>query len=97
MLLVQTALCRLYAALLAQICEREGILVVSTPPNVRDMDAWEGAAVSSTSRLLLPVDEIALAREGEEAHFKHFSEQPLMRRLEKLVLQEFETKSEPLL
>lgn len=67
-------------------------------PNVRDMDSWEGAAISSTSRLLLPIDELSVPPDyGEEARQRTFSGQPLMRRLESLVLQEIKANSEPVL
>ena len=34
--------------------------VVLEPPNLADVDAWEGAFLSSTSRLVLPIDAVAL-------------------------------------
>ena len=43
---------------LLQVCERESIPVVLAPPRVATIDAWEGALISSTSRLLLPVHEL---------------------------------------
>ena len=41
-----------------EVCEREGIPVVFAPPQVAGIDTWEGALISSTSRLLLPVHEM---------------------------------------
>ena len=43
---------------LLQVCERESIPVVWTPPRMDSIDTWEGALISSTSRLLLPVHEL---------------------------------------
>jgi branched-subunit amino acid aminotransferase/4-amino-4-deoxychorismate lyase len=41
-----------------EVCEREGIPVVLSPPRLADAaEKWEGAMISSTSRLLLPIDE----------------------------------------
>eukprot|EP00898_Chlorokybus_atmophyticus_P008313 jgi/Chlat1/8483/Chrsp80S07930 len=41
-----------------EVCKREGIPLVLKAPNIGDLHAWEGALISSTSRVLLPVDEI---------------------------------------
>ena len=51
--------------LLLEVCEREGIPVVLQPPKLADASKWEGALISSTSRLMLPIDELYLPREGE--------------------------------
>ena len=50
--------------LLLEVCEREGIPVVLTPPQLADAARWEGAMISSTSRLLLPVDELYVPQPG---------------------------------
>eukprot|EP00271_Cylindrocystis_brebissonii_P022479 TRINITY_DN8669_c0_g1_i4.p1 TRINITY_DN8669_c0_g1~~TRINITY_DN8669_c0_g1_i4.p1 ORF type:complete len:383 (+),score=30.78 TRINITY_DN8669_c0_g1_i4:33-1151(+) len=43
-----------------QVCKKlpGGVEVVLEAPNVRDIGAWEGVFISSTSRLVLPVDEL---------------------------------------
>ena len=51
--------------LLLEVCEREGIPVVLAPPRLADAGRWEGALISSTSRLLLPIDELYAPAEGE--------------------------------
>ena len=51
--------------LLLEVCERDGIPVVLEPPRLEDAHKWEGAFISSTSRLLLPIDELYVPREGE--------------------------------
>lgn len=66
---------------------------------MRDLEAWEGAAISSTSRLLLPVDELSVPADGngEVARQRRFVEQSLIRRLEALVLQDIKANSEQVL
>lgn len=49
-----------------QVCQREGIKVVFQTPTLRDaQQKWQGALISSTSRLLLPVDEIYSPIDGK--------------------------------
>lgn len=50
--------------LLLEVCEREKIPVVLSPPNLAEAASWEGALISSTSRLLLPIDELYVPIEG---------------------------------
>lgn len=50
--------------LLLEVCEREGIPVVLSPPTLESAASWEGALISSTSRLLLPVDRLYVPAEG---------------------------------
>ena len=50
--------------LLLEVCEREGIPLVLEPPSLASVAEWEGALVSSTSRLLLPIDELYRPVEG---------------------------------
>ncbi|CAM9714965.1 unnamed protein product [Phaeothamnion confervicola] len=54
--------------LVLEVCAAHGIPVSLTPPNVRDVSRWEGALISSTSRLALPVDEVLLPAEGRPVH-----------------------------
>ena len=42
------------------VCRREGIPVVLRPPRAAEAPRWAGALVCSTSRLVLPVDRLAL-------------------------------------
>ena len=44
--------------LVLQVCEREGIPVVLSRPRLATIDTWEGALISSTARLLLPVHQL---------------------------------------
>lgn len=43
-----------------KVCEAEGIPVVLEPPFAADVSDWEGAFVTSTSRLVLPIDVVSL-------------------------------------
>lgn len=51
--------------LLLEVCEREGIPVVLRPPSLPAAERWSGALISSTSRLLLPIDELYLPADGK--------------------------------
>lgn len=42
------------------VARREGIPVVLEPPRLADLNRWEGCFITSTSRLLLPVDEASV-------------------------------------
>ena len=46
--------------LVLSVCECEGVGVELRAPNVSEADTWEGAFISSTSRLLLPIDEMRI-------------------------------------
>jgi thiol oxidase len=50
--------------LVLEVCEREGVPVTLRPPRLDDCSRWDAAFVSSTSRLLLPVNEIYTPEEG---------------------------------
>ncbi|EFN53257.1 hypothetical protein CHLNCDRAFT_137177 [Chlorella variabilis] len=49
------------------VARREGIPVVLEPPRLADLEAWDGCFITSTSRLLLPVDEAGVFPEGGSA------------------------------
>ena len=81
------------------------------PPRLADVDRWEGAFISSTSRLLLPVDEASVPLpEGQQQQeeesggpaalqgmrTRRFERGGLVQRLERLVLAEVAACSEPL-
>ena len=71
---------------LLQVCEAEGIPVRLQPPMLADVDQWEGALVSSTSRLALPVDRITLpAADGGGERTVEFTASPVTRRIAALV------------
>lgn len=80
--------------------------VVLEPPRLQDLPRWEGCFISSTSRLVLPVDEATPMLDeplgGAEAGAaavpapRTFARGGLVSRLEQLVLAEVEAASEPL-
>lgn len=84
---------------IVQVCKREGIPVVLEPPSIHCVDRWQGAAIASTSRLLLPVHVLEYQRDAKK-HFKEFDYSDsgnLLSRLEQLVLAEVKDRSETLL
>ncbi|PSC76550.1 class IV [Micractinium conductrix] len=91
-----------------QVARREGIPVVLEPPRLSDLPRWEGCMISSTSRLLLPVDEASVHPEAAAAAAssplegrsapasRTFERGGVVGRLEQLVLAEIDACSEPL-
>ena len=77
-----------------RVASREGIPVVLDPPTVGELDAWQGAFISSTSRLLLPVDEVQ-APELDPPVVKKFEKNELVRSLVDAVMKEVQACSEP--
>eukprot|EP00873_Tetraselmis_striata_P004300 jgi/Tetstr1/424564/TSEL_015090.t1 len=75
-----------------KVAQREGVPVVLQPPDLADLAQWSGACVTSTSRLMLCVDEVAVEAREER---RVFGECPILSRLEKLVLEEIDSFSEP--
>ena len=85
--------------LLLEVCEREGIPVILRPPKLEEMATWQGALISSTSRLMLPIDRLYVPAEGQpsgEADLRaEFDTAPgsLAARLQELVAGEVVTHS----
>jgi|Transcript_91745 thiol oxidase len=74
-------------------CQRADIPVVLEPPNVKDMAQWEGAFISSTSRLALPIDVIHWPQEAGDAQIREFGSQPLTDRIVQLVMEKLDQDS----
>eukprot|EP00240_Pyramimonas_obovata_P006341 CAMPEP_0118927644 /NCGR_PEP_ID=MMETSP1169-20130426/5074_1 /TAXON_ID=36882 /ORGANISM="Pyramimonas obovata, Strain CCMP722" /LENGTH=304 /DNA_ID=CAMNT_0006869451 /DNA_START=315 /DNA_END=1229 /DNA_ORIENTATION=+ len=70
--------------LLLQVCKSEGIPVRLEPPSLLEVENWEGAMVSSTSRLATPIDKFYYPT-SEGMKEKDFSEAPLTHRIAELV------------
>jgi branched-subunit amino acid aminotransferase/4-amino-4-deoxychorismate lyase len=52
--------------LLLQVCAAHNVpVILDPPPNIKDLRNWEGALLSSTSRLALPIDWIGVPKEGK--------------------------------
>ena len=85
--------------LILEVCEREGIPVALQPPTLDSAHRWEGALISSTSRLALPVDVLYVPKDGApstpadlRAEFE-YAPTSLGARLQELVRQEVEAHS----
>lgn len=85
-----------------QVCGELGVPLVLEPPKMSDIERWQGAFISSTSRLLLPADELRWALPGHGGpggteRVRVFPEQhPLVRRLEAAVMARILQESEQL-
>jgi len=82
--------------------EELDIPIVLEPPHIDDVEIWDAAFISSTSRMLLPIDSITVCSEcaiEEKRHvlttrdFNH-DEQPLVGALEKAVMEDILSSSE---
>ena len=88
--------------LVLDVCAREGVPVVMEAPSLEGASGWRGAFLTSTSRLLLPVDGLAWdggsGGGGERATVALGSRaDPLVARLEELVKGEVAARSEVLM
>ncbi|GJJ73404.1 hypothetical protein EMPS_05762 [Entomortierella parvispora] len=54
------------------VCEQEKIPILYKFPNLKNIQDWEGAFISSTSRLVLPIETMIMP-DGSEVHFKESS------------------------
>lgn len=81
--------------------------MVLEPPSIKNLSSWEGAFVSSTSRLMLPVDEITITGAGgtsegiipapggaPEVLVLRLPRTELVQKIDRLVLEEIEKHSE---
>lgn len=50
----------------SQVCREQGVPVQLQPPQLADIDSWQGAFISSTSRLLLPACIVQYQGPGQE-------------------------------
>lgn len=78
-----------------RVCAQHNIPVVLQPPNLKDLHLWEAAFVSSTSRLLLQLDEIQVA-DTEPAVVRKFEQSDVARKLDKWVYEDVLAHSEPI-
>jgi branched-subunit amino acid aminotransferase/4-amino-4-deoxychorismate lyase len=75
------------------VCDQEKIPVQYKFPNLKNIQDWEGAFISSTSRLILPIETIVLP-DGAEVHFQ---ESDTIDRIRTRVLEECKKRVEQLL
>eukprot|EP00877_Chromochloris_zofingiensis_P005400 jgi/Chrzof1/14861/Cz09g18230.t1 len=84
--------------LVLEVCLEQGIPVVLQPPCIHDIDHWQGAFISSTSRLMLPVDEIQYHHADGSSEVKVYAQRhPLLQRLEAAVMDHILASSEAVL
>ena len=81
--------------LLLQVCAAHNVpVVLDPPPYIKDVGKWEGALLSSTSRLALPIDWVGVPeegkafREGDVSHAFEYEDGCLTRRLAQWVEEE---------
>ncbi|KAF9954819.1 hypothetical protein BGZ70_010444 [Mortierella alpina] len=75
------------------VCEEQKIPIEFKFPNLKHIDEWEGAFITSTSRLVLPIKTIVLP-DGSE---KTFGESKVIDLIRTLVLQECKRRVEAIL
>ncbi|KAF8948706.1 Chitin synthase, class 1 [Haplosporangium gracile] len=75
------------------VCEKQKIPVEFKFPNLKCIDHWEGAFITSTSRFVLPIETIVLP-DGSE---KKFDESPVIELIRSHVFQECQRRVEALL
>ncbi|KAF9352333.1 hypothetical protein BGX26_009838 [Mortierella sp. AD094] len=75
------------------ICSTEKIPVDYTFPNLKHIDDWEGAFITSTSRLVLPIEKIVLP----DGSVKVFEESPTIELIRREVLKECRKRVEYLI
>mmetsp|Transcript_30970 Transcript_30970/g.38240 ORF Transcript_30970/g.38240 Transcript_30970/m.38240 type:complete len:131 (+) Transcript_30970:548-940(+) len=76
--------------LILKVCQDQNIPVVLQPPEVQDIKKWDGAFLSSTSRLLLPLTELTLYAEEnmQPLETRKFEKDELIKTLDALVQRE---------
>ncbi|KAF9923798.1 Sulfhydryl oxidase 1 [Linnemannia zychae] len=75
------------------VCENQKIPVQFKFPNLKDINNWEGAFITSTSRLVLPIETMVLPGGSE----KQFQESPVIELIRSCVFQECQKRVEILL
>jgi branched-subunit amino acid aminotransferase/4-amino-4-deoxychorismate lyase len=84
--------------LVLEVCARHEVPVSLSPPSLADLPRWQAALISSTSRLLLPIDWVGVPAEGQPFDpagdvSRELPPDPLARRLVDLVRREVEAAS----
>ncbi|KAF9096774.1 hypothetical protein BGX23_010462 [Mortierella sp. AD031] len=75
------------------VCSQENIPVEFTFPNLKRTHEWEGAFISSTSRLVLPIDKLVMP----DGSVKEFKPSPTIELIRREVLKECRKRVENLL
>eukprot|EP00668_Euglena_longa_P000700 GGOE01000847.1.p1 GENE.GGOE01000847.1~~GGOE01000847.1.p1 ORF type:complete len:348 (+),score=55.58 GGOE01000847.1:102-1046(+) len=74
-------------------CAQAGIPVKLTPPKASELDCWEEAFLSSTSRLVLPINEVRWPEGPAGCKIRQFPVCPVSSRLLKLIMKKLELDS----
>ncbi|KAF9970242.1 hypothetical protein BGZ73_007086 [Actinomortierella ambigua] len=72
------------------ICKQDNIPLVYKFPNLKDVDQWQGAFVSSTTRLVLPIETMVLP----DGTHKNIPDSPLVEQLRTAVAEECKRRVE---
>lgn len=85
-------------AVVLDVCRTHNIPVRLEAPNMSSIHEWEGAFISSTSRLLIPVGEIwNIRNDGSKTCLQKFDPiSAFCDRLDKLVAADVDSESEPI-
>ncbi|KAG9063142.1 hypothetical protein KI688_004742 [Linnemannia hyalina] len=75
------------------VCNVENIAFEFKFPNLKQIHEWEGAFVSSTSRLVLPIEKLVMP----DGNVKEFEPSPTIELIRREVLKECRKRVEPLL
>lgn len=75
---------------MSQVCKQQDVPVILEAPALNAADSWEGMFITSTSRLVLPVDSVELP----DGRVLRFSSNPLIYRLQKGVADAIRDRSE---
>ena len=78
-----------------RVAESMNIPVVLEAPSLKDIGKWEAAFISSTSRLLLPIDHLFVP-DADPPQLYEFEKTDLVKTLESKVIEEVVACSEPL-
>lgn len=72
---------------IVDICRRENIPLEETSPNLSEIDAWKTPFITSTSRLVLPVNILDFPELPSAPRYK-FASSETVTKLQELILQE---------
>jgi len=74
------------------ICKELGITVKRECPNIKDFDNWDAAFISSTSRLLLPINRLKLSTEHRKI-CREMPDFPLFKEINDKILASFKASA----
>eukprot|EP01097_Dermamoeba_algensis_P009980 TRINITY_DN719_c0_g1_i16.p2 TRINITY_DN719_c0_g1~~TRINITY_DN719_c0_g1_i16.p2 ORF type:complete len:206 (+),score=70.95 TRINITY_DN719_c0_g1_i16:389-1006(+) len=79
------------------VAGEQQIPVVFEHPNISELSLWEGAFITSTSRAVLPIDELYEMQETEsQVKLITMKQSPLIQKVKALVFKAMEDKSIPI-